>query len=140
MSVETGMDQINAEEASPRGQAVEMFARLERELDAIISHYYTPGQPLSSYLHFDLLMAEGFSFGLRRDVFEAITRRHGWLDEKRMQHLRKAGRWRNFLAHVAGMEYHAFEDDGETPKVGHRDPKHPHDALTVAEAFARFEP
>jgi phage protein U len=32
-------------------------------------------------------MAEGFSFGLRREVFQAITRRHDWFDDKRMQHL-----------------------------------------------------
>src|ERR1700722_19880750 len=93
---------IDPQDAALRGQAVEMFARLERALDSVISSYYTPRHPLSTYLHLDLLSAESFSFALRRDAFQAIARRHGWYEETRMQHLHKAGRWRNFLAHVAG--------------------------------------
>ena len=56
-----------------------------------------------------------------------------------MEHLYKGGRWRNFLAHVAGVEAHDYGDDAEIPKAGYRDPKHPHPTLTVAEAYERFK-
>jgi len=142
MTLDTLVDQpLNPEEVNLRGQAVEMFARLERSLDSVIANYYTPDHALRSYFSFDLLMSEGFSFSLRREAFEAIVRRHDWFDEKRMQHLRKAGRWRNFLAHVAGMEHHEYDAKRSPPiKVGFRDPKPPHKAVTVAEAFDQFKP
>jgi hypothetical protein len=132
------MFEIKPEEAALRGQAVEMFAQVERSLDSAISSYYVPRHPLADYFWLDVLNAEGFSFGLRRDIFEAITKRHGWFDSKRMQSLYAAARWRNFLAHVAGAETHVYEGDGETPKkIGHRD-KRSDQILTVAEAFDKF--
>ena len=132
-------DPIDPEEAKLRGEAVEMFGRLERGLDSVIASYYTIGHPLTTYFMLDVLSADGFSFGLRRDVFEAIVRRHGWLDSTRMQHLHRAGRWRNFLAHVAGVQTHDYGNDEDVPKIGYRDPKHPHPTLTIAEAFERFK-
>ena len=131
---------IDEREASLRGQVVEMFARLERALDSIISLYYVPEHPLSTYLWMDLLAAEGFSYGLRREVFEAIVRRHNLYDGKKMDHLHKVGRWRNFFAHVAGMQMHEYGDDPTVPKkIGYRDPKHPHKTLTIQEAFDDFK-
>jgi hypothetical protein len=135
------LTQVKPEEAALRGQAVEMFAQLERTLDSVIMGYYTPRHPLATYLSLDMLSSESFSYGLRRDVFESIARRHGWYDDKRMQHLHKAGRWRNFLAHVAGMETHVYEGEGDEPtRIGFRDPKRPNKILTVAEAFDKFKP
>jgi hypothetical protein len=128
------------DDAKLRGQAVEMFGRLERGLDSVIVSYYVARHPLATYFTLDALSAEGFSYSLRREIFVAIVRRHGWYDEKRMQHLYAVGRWRNFLAHVAGMETHDYGDDREIPKIGYRDPKHPHTTLTIAEAFERFKP
>ena len=130
---------VDPDEALLRGQTVEMFARLESTLDAVIQHYYTPGHPISTYLWLDVLRAEGFSYGLRREIFETIVRRHGWYDATRMQHLHRAARWRNFLAHVAGVEMHDYGNDAEVPKVGYRDPRHPHPTLSVAEAFDQFK-
>jgi len=139
--MEPEQDPIKSEEALLRGQAVEMFARLERGLDAAIASYYVPRQPLQTHFAVDLLASELFSFGMRRAVFESIARRHGWYYETRMQHLRKAGRWRNFLAHVAGMETHVYSaDENAPPKIGYEDPKSPGAVLTVKEAFERFKP
>jgi hypothetical protein len=134
-------DPIKPDEANLRGQAVEMFARLERALDTVIASYYVTRQPLQTYFVRDLLSSELFSYGLRRAVFESIARRYGWHEEKRMQHLRKAGHWRNFLAHVAGIETHVYSGNEDTPrKVGYQDPKTPDDVLTVQEAFECFKP
>jgi hypothetical protein len=116
-----------------------MFGRLERGLDSVISQYYTPRHPLSTYFTLDVLSAEGFSYGLRREIFEAITRRHGLYDTKRIGHLHRVGRWRNFLAHVAGMVTHDYSNNAKVPKIGYRDPKHPHGVLTLDEAFERFK-
>jgi hypothetical protein len=133
---------VKPEDASMRGRAVEMFAQLERALDSVLAHYYTPDHPLSDHFWFDLLFSESFSYSLRREAFESIVRRHEWHDDKRMQQLHRAGRWRNFLAHVAGMDYHAHEGDDPDKelKVGLRDPKRPNHVVTVAEAFQKFEP
>jgi hypothetical protein len=132
---------IKSEEAILRGQAVEMFARLERGLDAVIASYYVPRQPLQTHFALDFLASEWFSFGMRRTVFESIVKRHGWFENKRMQHLRNAGQWRNFLAHVAGMETHVYSDDANAPpKIGYEDPRSRGTVLTVQEAFERFKP
>ena len=134
-------DEPTGTDESLRGRSIEMFAQLERSLDSVIANYYAPRHPLSTYFTIDLLSSESFSYGLRRDVFESIVRRHDWYDGKRMQHLFRAGRWRNFLVHVAGMETHVYEGDDDMPKkVGFRDPKRPNDTLTVQEAFDRFKP
>ena len=119
-----------------RGRAVEMFSELESSLDGIIAGYYTPRHPLSTYFQLDLLASENFGFSMRREVFECITRRHGWYDDQRMQHFRKAGRWRNFLAHAC-LELHDYGNDEPVPKVGIRDQK-TGKAITVAEAFQNF--
>ena len=121
-----------------RGRSVELFSELESALDSIISGYYTPRHPLATHFYLDFLASENFSFGLRRDIFEQITRRHGWFEEQRMNHLRKASRWRNFLAH-ATLVSHDYSDDETNPKIGIRDPKSPHKPITVADAFAKFE-
>lgn len=130
---------IDSEGARLRGRAVEMFGEFERTLDSVISGYYVRRHPLSTYFILDVLCAEGFSYGLRRSIFESIVRRHGWFESARMAHLHKVGRWRNFLAHVAGMETHDYGDDELEPKVGYRDPKYPHRTLTIAEAFDCFK-
>jgi len=131
---------IAPEEASLRGQAIEMFARLEASLNSVISGYYVRRHPLSTYFWMDVLSSDGFSYSLRRGIFESIVRRHELYDAKRMQHLHAVGRWRNFLAHVAGVETHEYGPGDELRKVGYRDSKRPHKLLTVAEAFAEFEP
>jgi hypothetical protein len=137
----TEQDPIKPEEAALRGQAVEMFAKLERGLDSVIASYYVPRQPLQTHFALDVLASELFSFGIRRAIFESIVKRQGWYEETRMQSLRKAGRWRNFLAHVAGMETHVYGENEDTPrKVGYQDPRSPDTVLTVQEAFDRFKP
>lgn len=130
---------IDPRDAHLRGQAIEMFARLESSLNSVVSSYYVPRHPLSTYFWMDVLSADGFSYSLRRDIFESIARRHGLYDSKRMQYLHKVGRWRNFLAHVAGVETHEYGADDELLKVGYRDSKHPHSTLTVTEAFEQFK-
>ena len=131
---------IDPEEASLRGQAIEMFARLESGLNSAISAYYVPRHPLSTYFWLDVLSSDGFSYSLRRDIFESIVRRHDLYDAKRMQHLHTVGRWRNFLAHVAGVETHEYGPGDELQKVGYRDSERPNKILTVAEAFAEVKP
>jgi len=117
-----------------------MFARLESALNSVIAGYYVRGHPLSTYFCLDVLASDGFSYSLRRDIFDSIVRRHDLYDAKRMQHLHTVGRWRNFLAHVAGVETHEYGPGDELRKVGYRDSKRPNKILTVAEAFAEFKP
>lgn len=127
---------LDYRDAVLRGRAVEIFAELESTLDSIIAGYYTPRHPLSTYLYLDLLASENCSFALRRDVFESIARRHGCFDDKRMQSVRRASRWRNFFAH-ATLEVHDYGNGDPTPKIGIRDAK-TGKPITVAEAFDKF--
>jgi hypothetical protein len=111
-------------EASARGSIIERFATLEALIDTVICSYYFGDHEPPREFQEDVLFDEGFSFGLRRTIFEKIFRREDAYDRAIMQDIHRMNRVRNEAAHRRAKQFGGDESVWEMFELANRVEKH----------------